>query len=94
MKKKLGIGSLSLLLAVVGVIWSMNFPVHYDTFCIGDYVLNHLGLPPGLMEPSAPITRYSGVCSYICLDFFLDGNMDIICLPGPENGSPAALADV
>ena len=45
MKKKLGIGSLSLLLAVAGVIWSMNFPVHYDTFCIGDYVLNHLGLP-------------------------------------------------
>ena len=45
MRKKLGIGSLSLLLAVMGILWSMNFPVHYDTFCIGDYVLTRLGLP-------------------------------------------------
>lgn len=45
MKKKLGIGSLSLLLASMAVLWSMNFPVHYDTFCIGDYVLTQLGLP-------------------------------------------------
>ena len=45
MKQKLGIGSLSLLLAFAGIAWSMNFPVHYDTFCIGDYVLNQLNLP-------------------------------------------------
>ena len=45
MKKKLGIGSLSLLLSVIAILWSMNIPVSYDTFCIGDYVLTQLGLP-------------------------------------------------
>ena len=45
MKKKLGLGSLSLLLALMAILWSCNFPVHYDTFCIGDYMLTQLGLP-------------------------------------------------
>ena len=45
MKKKLGLGSLSLLLTLMAVLWSCNIPVPYDTFCIGDYILAQLGLP-------------------------------------------------
>ena len=45
MKKKLGIGSISLLLSLFAILWSCNIPVHHDTFCIGDYVLTQLGLP-------------------------------------------------
>ena len=45
MKKKLGIGSVSFFLSLFAILWSCNIPVHYDTFCLGDYVLTLLGLP-------------------------------------------------
>ena len=45
MKKKFGIGSLSLFLSLLAILWSVNFPFHYDTFCIGDYILTQIGLP-------------------------------------------------
>ncbi len=43
MKKKIGIGSISLLLFVIAVAWSINF-VPFD-FCLGESVLNLLHLP-------------------------------------------------
>lgn len=45
MKKKLGIGSFSLLLALLAILWSCNFDINYSRFCLGDYVLTQLGLP-------------------------------------------------
>ena len=45
MKQTLGIGSMSLLLSLLAILWSCNIPVRYDTFCIGDYILTQLGLP-------------------------------------------------
>ena len=45
MKKKLGTGSISSLLSLLAILWSCNIPVHYDTFCIGDYILTQLHLP-------------------------------------------------
>lgn len=53
MKKKLGIGSLSLILFVLGVIWSTNMKWKFSLgdsilkgkFCLGDSILNIIGLP-------------------------------------------------
>lgn len=42
MKKKLGMGSMSLLLFALGVIWSANIN---RQFCLGDSILNAIGLP-------------------------------------------------
>jgi hypothetical protein len=42
MKKKLGIGSISLILFALGVIWSANIK---RQFCLGDIILNAIGLP-------------------------------------------------
>ena len=44
MKKTLGKGSVSLLLAVLALMWSCNLPV-LNGKCFGDIVLNSLGLP-------------------------------------------------
>lgn len=41
MQKKLGTGSFSLLLLGLALLWSCNI----RDFCIGDFVLNQLGLP-------------------------------------------------
>ena len=38
MKKKLGKGSLSLLLVILAMLWSCNIAV-FDNFCLGDYLL-------------------------------------------------------
>lgn len=40
MKKKLGFGSISLLLVVIALIWSCTV----NGFCLGDYVLAQIGL--------------------------------------------------
>lgn len=45
MKKKFGVGSLSMLLTLIAIVWSVNFPMYYETFCIGDYILSQLGFP-------------------------------------------------
>lgn len=45
MKKRLGIGSFSLLLTLFAILWSCNFPLQNTSFCLGDYVLTHLGMP-------------------------------------------------
>ncbi|MBA4687748.1 MAG: hypothetical protein H2184_11390 [Candidatus Galacturonibacter soehngenii] len=42
MKKKLGKGSMSFVLFVLAVIWSVNIK---RQFCLGDSILNTLGLP-------------------------------------------------
>ena len=44
MKKKLGIGSLSLLLVALALLWSCNIAL-YDNFCLGDYLLGLVNLP-------------------------------------------------
>lgn len=41
MNKKLGTGSISLIFVMLALLWSCNI----RGFCIGDFVLNHLGLP-------------------------------------------------
>jgi len=40
-KRKLGVGSISILLVLLGLAWSINFP---GGFCVGDWVLKVLGL--------------------------------------------------
>jgi len=40
--KELGIGSISLVLCMVGILFGLSF----RNFCIGDYVLNGFGLNP------------------------------------------------
>jgi len=40
-KRKLGVGSISILLVLLGLAWSINFP---GGFCVGDWVLNVVGL--------------------------------------------------
>jgi len=41
LKRKLGLGTLSLLLSIIGVVWAFTFR---GGICIGDNVLNYLGL--------------------------------------------------
>lgn len=43
-KKQIGMGSISLLLAILAILWSCNF-AWWDGLCIGDTVLSFLGLP-------------------------------------------------
>ena len=43
MKKKLGKGSLSLLLVILALLWSCNIAV-FDNFCLGDYLLGLVNL--------------------------------------------------
>jgi len=42
MKKKLGIGSLALLLSIIGIFLSLTF--HHNEVCYGDQIINFLGL--------------------------------------------------
>lgn len=42
--KQLGIGSCSLLLSLMAIVWGSNIQ-WWDGFCLGDYVLNLLNLP-------------------------------------------------
>ena len=44
MKKTLGIGSVSLLLVVLALVWCCNLPI-LNGKCLGDIALNYLGLP-------------------------------------------------
>ncbi|GAA0760320.1 hypothetical protein [Clostridium sartagoforme] len=41
--KKIGLGSLSLLLCIMGIIFSFNFG---DRVCYGDVILKYIGLNP------------------------------------------------
>lgn len=41
--KKIGIGSISLLLCIIGILFSFNFG---DRVCYGDAILNYIGLSP------------------------------------------------
>lgn len=42
MEKKLGVGSLSLLLVLLALLWSANLP---SGFCLGDSILKLFGFP-------------------------------------------------
>ena len=39
-KKKIGIGTLSLLLSLIGIAWAVTF----NGFCLGDNILNFIGM--------------------------------------------------
>ena len=68
LKKKLGIGSLSLLLAFIAILWSMDFPVHYDTFCIGDYVLTGGEIPACILIDAVARTCKGVLSDNICFE--------------------------
>ena len=40
-KKKIGVGSIPLLLAIIAMFWSFNI----NGFCLGDYILSLLNIP-------------------------------------------------
>lgn len=40
-KKKIGVGSIPLLLAIIAIFWSFNI----NGFCLGDYILSLLNIP-------------------------------------------------
>ena len=42
--KKWGLGSLALVLSIIAIIWSFNMP-WLDDFCLGDIVLDYMGIP-------------------------------------------------
>lgn len=44
MRKRFGVGSLSMLLVILALLWSCNFRFWND-FCLGDFVLGFAGLP-------------------------------------------------
>ena len=44
MKKKLGKGSLSLLLVILALLWSCNIAI-YDNFCLSDCFLGLVNIP-------------------------------------------------
>ncbi|MDV4152651.1 hypothetical protein R0131_17625 [Clostridium sp. AL.422] len=41
--KKIGLGSISLLLSIIGILFSFSFG---DNLCYGDVILNYIGLKP------------------------------------------------
>ncbi len=43
-QKKLGIGSLALLLSLIGILWCCNIQ-WLNNFCLGDTVLRYIGIP-------------------------------------------------
>ena len=43
-KKTIGIGSLSIVLVMIALLWSCN--IHFwDNLCVGDYILTEFNLP-------------------------------------------------
>jgi len=44
MKKKLGIGSLSLVLVIIAIFWCCNIGI-LNNFCLGDYILSIFNIP-------------------------------------------------
>ena len=44
MKRKLGIGSLSLVLVIIAIFWCCNISI-LNNFCLGDYILNMFDIP-------------------------------------------------
>lgn len=42
-KRKLGVGSISLLLCIIGILFSFSFG---DKVCYGDKILNYIGMKP------------------------------------------------
>jgi len=43
-QKKLGIGSLALVLSIIAIIWSCNIR-WLNNFCLGDTILAYIGIP-------------------------------------------------
>lgn len=49
-QKKIGLGSISLLLVIVAVLWSY----HFSGYCLGDQILHILNLPAWSNEAATP----------------------------------------
>lgn len=78
--KKIGIGSLSLLLVIIAFVWAFNiFGV-----CVGDHILATLNIPTWSNMANATGTHYTIFYSFIFLIPAL--NIKIICLQRLENG--------
>jgi len=54
--KKIGVGTLSLLLSIIGIIWPVTFK---GGFCIGDNVLNLVGMSAWSNGDSGMRTHYT-----------------------------------
>lgn len=63
MKKKIGIGSLSLILAILAFVWSFDIL----GFCLGDTVLTALNLPTWSNNLHANGTHYTIFYAFIFL---------------------------
>jgi len=70
-RKKLGPGSISLVLALAGIFWGFSFQ---GGFCAGDYILNAVGLRAWSMGngTGTHVTVYCSLLFYIAA--FLLGN--------------------
>ena len=74
--KKIGIGSLALLLVIIAFVWAFNiFGV-----CVGDHILATLNIPTWSNMANATGTHYTIFYSFIFLTY------KIICLQRLENG--------
>ena len=54
--KKIGIGTLSLLLSIIGILWAVTFK---SGFCIGDNVLNLVGMSAWSIGDTRTRTHYT-----------------------------------
>ncbi len=63
-KKRIGIGSISLLLVIVALLWCCNIKI-LNNFCLGDYILNIFNIPSWSNGTSG--THYTVFYSYIFL---------------------------
>ena len=64
--KKIGIGSLSLLLVIIAFVWAFNiFGV-----CVGDHILATLNIPTWSNMANATGTHYTIFYSFIFLIYF------------------------
>ena len=62
--KKLGIGSLSLVLVIIAIFWCCNIAI-LNNFCLGDYILNIFDIPS--WSNGSTGTHYTIFYSYIFL---------------------------
>ena len=60
-KRKIGIGTTSLVLFIIGSLFAFTF----NKVCIGDNILNYIGLKSCLMEIKEHIIQYSTLYYFI-----------------------------
>ncbi len=60
--KKLGLGSFAFVLSIIAIIWSCSTP-WLDGFCLGDIVLDYIGIPS--WSNGASGTHYTVLYSFV-----------------------------